>query len=258
MDGVASAAMSSDKVALGFDDGADEKGRHRRTAFWRGKSVTVAFFSDKVRWWECEGGSYGAGETMSRCRDVAHGVNGRRALGGATRGAAIRLRRWATAPMLPARHRTPTFGGVHTNTTFNHTHDVEDMISTRFTMSVGRVGCMHPLHDCSLVRASAAHERARIPLPRRPELALQSSEGARAAAFPCPLPLSLPTASRQACAVPRRPPPDPFSRLALIASACARQRPGNVSAEVRLGPLQTRGRPIISSMSACPCARLIS
>ena len=64
MDGVASAAMSSDKVALGFDDGADEKGRHRRTAFWRGKSVTVAFFSDKVRWWECEGCSYGAGEWL--------------------------------------------------------------------------------------------------------------------------------------------------------------------------------------------------
>ena len=62
MDGVASAAMKSDKLAPRFYDGADEKGRHRRTAFWRGKSVTVAFFSDKVRWWECEGGSYGAGE----------------------------------------------------------------------------------------------------------------------------------------------------------------------------------------------------
>ena len=62
MDGVASAAMSSDEVALGFADGADEKGRIARTAFCRGKSVTVAFFSDKVRWWECEGCSYGAGE----------------------------------------------------------------------------------------------------------------------------------------------------------------------------------------------------
>ena len=47
MDGVASAAMKSDKVALAFDDGADEKGRIARTAFWQGKSVTVAFFSDK-------------------------------------------------------------------------------------------------------------------------------------------------------------------------------------------------------------------
>ena len=62
MDGVASAAMKSDKLAPWFYDGADEKGRHRRTAFWRGKSVTVAFFSDKVRWWECEGASDGPGE----------------------------------------------------------------------------------------------------------------------------------------------------------------------------------------------------
>ena len=62
MDGVASAAMSSDNVALAFDDGADDTGRIAKTAFWLGKSVTVAFFSDKVRWWECEGPSYGAGE----------------------------------------------------------------------------------------------------------------------------------------------------------------------------------------------------
>ena len=33
MDGVASAAMKSDKLAPWFYDGADEKGRHRRTAF---------------------------------------------------------------------------------------------------------------------------------------------------------------------------------------------------------------------------------
>ena len=62
MDGVASAAMKSDKIALWFYDGADDKGRHRRTAFRRGKSVTVAFFSDKVRWRECEGCSYEAWE----------------------------------------------------------------------------------------------------------------------------------------------------------------------------------------------------
>ena len=47
MDGVASAAMSSDKLAPWFYDGADEKGRIARTAFWQGKtkSVTVAFFT---------------------------------------------------------------------------------------------------------------------------------------------------------------------------------------------------------------------
>jgi len=44
MDGVASAAMKSDKVAQAFDDGADEKGPHRRDrVLWQGKSATVAF-----------------------------------------------------------------------------------------------------------------------------------------------------------------------------------------------------------------------
>ena len=36
----------------------------QRTAFWQGKSATVALllFSDKVRWWDCEGGSDGPRE----------------------------------------------------------------------------------------------------------------------------------------------------------------------------------------------------
>ena len=42
---MASAAMKSDKVAPGFDDGADEKGLHRRTAFWPPKSDSAFPFS---------------------------------------------------------------------------------------------------------------------------------------------------------------------------------------------------------------------
>ena len=44
MDGVASAAMKSDKLAPWFYDGADEKGRHRRTAFWRPRRVDSCLF----------------------------------------------------------------------------------------------------------------------------------------------------------------------------------------------------------------------
>ena len=43
MDGVASAAMSSDNVALGFADGADEKGRIARTAFCGRDAPGLAF-----------------------------------------------------------------------------------------------------------------------------------------------------------------------------------------------------------------------
>ena len=89
MDAVASAAMSSDNVALALGDGADDTGPHRKTAFWLGKSVTVAFFSDKVRWWECEGASDGAGELFyalwghgGRARRPPDGPDG---LGRATR-----------------------------------------------------------------------------------------------------------------------------------------------------------------------------
>ena len=44
MDGVASAAMKSDNVALGFDEGANEKGGHRRTALLAGKKCDCCLF----------------------------------------------------------------------------------------------------------------------------------------------------------------------------------------------------------------------
>ena len=62
MDDVVSAAMKSDKVALGLDDGADEKGRHRRTAFWRPRRAGTCLSEHQVRWWERKWGSDGPGE----------------------------------------------------------------------------------------------------------------------------------------------------------------------------------------------------
>ena len=44
-------------VFMTKNDGADEKGRHQRTAFGRPRRARACLSGHKVRWWECEGGN---------------------------------------------------------------------------------------------------------------------------------------------------------------------------------------------------------
>ena len=82
MDGVASAAMTSDKVALGFDDGADDMRRHRRTTFWMEKAQLPFSVIKSTAGGNCEAGSAGVpapeGSYLTPSGGTGDGLGGRR------------------------------------------------------------------------------------------------------------------------------------------------------------------------------------